>query len=40
MSLFCPRQQCKTQQGACKCEKIMGVIALVVAIGLLYHFLV
>jgi hypothetical protein len=40
MSLFCPRAECKAQQGPCKCEKIMGLIVVVVAaVFLIRHFI-
>jgi len=40
MSLFCPMKGCKEQKGPCKCEKIMGVIIVLVAVVfLIKHFI-
>lgn len=30
MSLFCPKEKCKSVKGPCGCEKIMGIILIVV----------
>ena len=39
MSLFCPLASCKEQKGACKCEKIIGVIVVAAVLFALYrHF--
>jgi hypothetical protein len=40
MSLFCPMKGCKEKKGPCTCEKIMGAVIVLVAIGLLVkHFI-
>ena len=40
MSLFCPKDACKAKKGPCNCEKIMGIVIVVIAVAfLIKHFI-
>ena len=39
MSLVCPLKKCKSQDGPCRCEKIISVLTLLVIVGLYYRLI-